>query len=121
MRVDALNIDEKFAGMDEPWRPRIAAQANGQDLRIVYAKGVFPWHRHDEADELFLVWTGRLDVEFRDRVVSLGPGELCVVPRGTEHRTVSEGAQVLIFEPSDVVNTGDAPQSDFTAPGGVLA
>jgi mannose-6-phosphate isomerase-like protein (cupin superfamily) len=66
---------------------------------------------------MFLVWRGRFRVEYRDRVVDMGPGEMCVVPRGVEHRTAADDeAEVLIFEPSDVVNTGDAPVSEYTAP-----
>lgn len=66
---------------------------------------------------MFLVWKGRFRVEFRDRVVELEPGGFVVVPRGVEHRTAADAeAEVLIFEPSEVVNTGDAPESAFTAP-----
>lgn len=92
---------------------------NGQDLRLVKVQGVFPWHRHEDAEEMFLVWKGTFRVEFRDRIVEMGPGQMVVVPRGVEHRTAAdEEAEVLIFEPSEVINTGDAPPSDFTAPHG---
>ncbi len=67
---------------------------------------MFPWHRHDAAEEMFLVWRGRFRVEYRDRIVELGPGEMTVVPRGVEHRTAADAeAEVLVFEPCDVVNT----------------
>ncbi len=85
-------------------------------------KGTFPWHAHADADEVFLCWRGQFRIEFRDRSVTLGPGEMLVVPRGTEHRTASdEEAEVLIFEPSDVVNTGDGAPSTFTAQRATLA
>ncbi len=117
---EAIDLAEGFASFTEPWRPRIAAQMNGQDVRLVKTKGVFPWHRHPDADEMFLVFRGRFRVEFRDHVVELGAGQMVVVPRGVEHRTASEEeAEVLIFEPSEVVNTGDAEASAFTAPQGV--
>jgi mannose-6-phosphate isomerase-like protein (cupin superfamily) len=117
---EPVDLAAKFAAFAEHWRPKIAAQANGQDVRLVKTQGVFPWHRHPDAEELFLVWKGRFRVEFRDRTVELGPGQLLVVPRGVEHRTASdEEAEVLIFEPSEVVNTGDAAASAFTAPAGV--
>lgn len=120
--TSAVDLAEKFAGFSDHWRPRIAAQLNGQDLRIVKVQGVFPWHSHLEADEMFLVWRGRFFVEFRDRIVHLDPGQFIVVPKGAEHRTGAENeAEVIIFEPSEVVNTGDAPVSAFTAPGGVMA
>lgn len=117
---EAIDLAAKFATFSDHWRPRIAAQMNGQDVRLVKTQGVFPWHRHEDAEEMFLVFRGRFRVEFRDRVVELGPGQMVVVPRGVEHRTASDGeAEVLIFEPSEVVNTGDAPHSEFTAPRGV--
>lgn len=115
-------LDARFAAIDEHWRPKVAARLNGQELRLVKVQGVFPWHAHADAEEMFLVWKGRFRVEFRDRVVDLGPGGYCVVPRGVEHRTAAdEEAEVLIFEPAEVVNTGDAPVSEFTAPRGVDA
>lgn len=118
--LDKINLDEKFASFSEHWRPKVAAALNGQEVRLVKVWGVFPWHSHSDSEELFLVWRGRMRVEFRDRLVSLGPGELLTVPRGVEHRTAAdEEAEVLIFEQADVVNTGNAPPSDFTAPKGV--
>ncbi|WP_291829796.1 cupin domain-containing protein [Bosea sp. (in: a-proteobacteria)] len=114
-----IDLAEKFAAFSDHWRPRVAAQLNGQDVRLVKVQGVFPWHSHAEADELFLVWKGRFRVEFRDRIETLDPGQFIVVPRGLEHRTAAdEEAEVLIFEPSEVINTGDAAVSDFTAPQG---
>lgn len=116
----AIDVAEKFAGFSEYWRPKVAAQLNGQDVRLVKTHGLFPWHTHADADEMFLVFRGRFRVEFRDGSVELGPGQMIVVPRGAEHRTGSdEEAEVMIFEPSEVVNTGDAPASAFTAPRGV--
>ncbi|SJM52084.1 hypothetical protein FM111_03135 [Brevundimonas diminuta 3F5N] len=119
MSGEVVDLEQKFAAFSDHWRPRIAAQLNGQDVRLVKVQGTFPWHRHPEADEMFLVWKGRFRVEFRDRIETLEPGQFIVVPRGVEHRTAAdEEAEVLIFEPSEVINTGDAPSSDFTAPSG---
>jgi len=116
---EAFDLTEKFAAFTEHWRPKIVARLNGQDVRLVKVQGVFPWHSHAEAEEMFLVWKGRFRVEFRDRVVELAAGQSIVVPRGVEHRTAAdEEAEVIIFEPSEVVNTGDAEVSDFTAPAG---
>ncbi|MGE0321062.1 MAG: cupin domain-containing protein [Polyangiaceae bacterium] len=113
-------LGEKFASFSEHWRPKVLARLNGQELRAVKTQGVFPWHRHEDSEEMFLVWKGKFRVEFRDRVEELGPGEFIVVPRGVEHRTASdEEAEVLIFERAEVVNTGDAETSEFTAPQGV--
>lgn len=114
-----IDLADKFAAFSDHWRPRVAAQLNGQDVRLVKVQGVFPWHSHADAEEMFLVWKGRFRVEFRDRIETLDPGQFIVVPRGVEHRTAAdEEAEVLIFEPSEVVNTGDAAVSEFTAPQG---
>lgn len=119
MTGEVVDLAQKFGGFSDHWRPRVAAQLNGQDVRLVKVQGVFPWHSHADAEEMFLVWKGRFRVEFRDRVETLGPGQFIVVPRGVEHRTAAdEEAEVMIFEPSEVINTGDAPTSDFTAPPG---
>ena len=118
--VRGISLDEKFALFSEQWRPKIVAAVNGQEVKLVKVQGEFPWHRHDNEDEFFLVWKGRFRVEFRDRVVELGPGECVVVPRGVEHRTCAdEEAEILLFEPAAVVNTGNAEASAFTAPVGV--
>ena len=117
-----VDLAASFAAFSDHWRPRVVAELNGQDVRLVKVQGVFPWHSHPEAEEMFLVWKGRFRVEFRDRVVMLEPGQFLVVPRGVEHRTgADEEAEVLIFEPSEVVNTGDAAASEFTAPRATLA
>ena len=103
-----ISLDEKFALFDEHWRPKIIAALNGQEVKIVKVKGEFPWHHHANEDEFFMVWKGEFRVEFRDRVVTLGPGECVVVPRGTEHRTCAdEEASILCFEPADTLNTGN--------------
>ena len=98
----------------------MVAELNGQELKLVKFQGVFPWHAHENEDELFLVWRGAMRIEFEDRpAVDLASGELCVVPRGVRHRTMADAeAEVLIFEPAAVVNTGDATASAFTAPMG---
>jgi len=112
-----LNLDECFARIDEHWRPKVLASLNGQEVRLVKVQGDFPWHHHDSEDELFLVWKGRFRVEFRDRVVELGPGEAIMVPRGVEHRTAAnEEAEVILFEPAETRNTGNVVSEEFTAP-----
>jgi mannose-6-phosphate isomerase-like protein (cupin superfamily) len=112
-----LNLDECFARIAEHWRPRVLASLNGQEVRLVKVLGEFPWHHHDSEDELFFVWKGRFRVEFRDRIVELGPGELIMVPRGVEHRTAAdEEAEVILFEPAATLNTGNVLSDEFTAP-----
>ena len=118
--MEAIGLEEKFGSFSEHWRPKVVASANGQELKLIKVRGDFPWHLHEEADELFLVWKGRFRVEFRDRIVALGPGELVVVPAGVEHRTAADDeAEVLCFEPAGVRNTGNVVDAEFTAPNGV--
>jgi mannose-6-phosphate isomerase-like protein (cupin superfamily) len=117
--VTKAALDEKFALVQEHWRPKVVAQLNGQEVKLVKFSGVFPWHKHESEDELFLVWRGRMTIEFRDRQASLQAGELCVVPRGVEHRTSADTeAEVLIFEPANTRNTGNIHDAQFTAPNG---
>lgn len=93
---------------------------NGQEVKLIKAKGVFPWHKHDQEEEMFLVWRGVFQIEFRDHLVTLNQGELLVVPAGVEHRTMAlEEAEVLCFEPAGVRNTGNMVDPDFTAPQGI--
>jgi len=118
--MEAIRLDDKFARIHEHWRPKVAAELNGQEVKLVKLQGEFPWHRHEDADEMFLVWRGSMAIELRDARVDLHPGELFVVPRGVEHRTLaSEEAEVLIFEPAETRNTGDVVDEQFTAPNGV--
>ncbi len=115
-----IDLDEKFALFAEHWQPKIIATANGQEIKIVKVQGEFPWHRHDNADEFFMVWKGLFRVEFRDRTVELGPGECVVVPRGVEHRTCADNeAEIILIEPAGAVNTGNVDDVQFTAPTGV--
>lgn len=118
--MEKVSLNEKFGLFLEHWRPKVVAELNGQEVKLVKVQGHFPWHVHENEDEMFMVWRGRFRVEFRDRQVDLRPGELIVVPRGVEHRTVAaEEAEVLIFEPRSVINTGNVTDAVFTAPMGV--
>ncbi len=115
--AETIDLTEKFASFSDHWRPKVAAELNGQTVRLVKVEGVFPWHSHADAEEMFMVWKGTFRIEFRDKIVVLNAGQFAVVPRGVEHRTAADSeAEVIIFEPADVVNTGDAEQSEFTAP-----
>lgn len=109
-----VNLAEKLSLVSEPWSPRIVSELNGQHVKIVKLRGEFIWHHHEAEDELFLVLKGRLRMQFRDREVPLGEGELLVVPRGVEHRPVAdEEAHVLLFEPVSTRNTGNV-QNELT-------
>jgi mannose-6-phosphate isomerase-like protein (cupin superfamily) len=107
-RMDPVNLAQKLAAFDERWAPRIVASYNGNDVMVVKVEGAFVWHAHPETDDFFLVLQGAVDIELRDRMVSLGPGELFVVPKGVEHRPVARGeAHLLLIEPAGTPNTGD--------------
>lgn len=118
--MEKINLTDKFGRFSEHWRPKVVAALNGQEVKVVKVQGIFPWHHHEHEDEMFMVWRGRFRVEFRDHVVDMGPGEFVVVPRGVEHRTAAdEEAEVLIFEPAEVRNTGNLVDDTYTAPQGV--
>lgn len=107
--MNPVNLDAKLATFSEPFQPRTVARFNGHDVMVVKAKGEFVWHSHADTDDFFLVLSGRLVIELRDRKVLLGPGELFVVPRGVEHRPVAEEeVHLLLIEPTGTPNTGDA-------------
>eukprot|EP00026_Physarum_polycephalum_P021196 Phypoly_transcript_24285.p1 GENE.Phypoly_transcript_24285~~Phypoly_transcript_24285.p1 ORF type:complete len:127 (+),score=19.01 Phypoly_transcript_24285:158-538(+) len=123
--AELINLDNKFSQFTEHWRPKVIASLNGQEVKVVKIKGVFPWHVHDKEDEMFMVWKGNFRVEFKEpngeiKIVKLGPGEMVVVPHGKEHRTgADEEAEVLIFEPAEVRNTGNVVDETYTAPNNV--
>jgi mannose-6-phosphate isomerase-like protein (cupin superfamily) len=104
-----VTLADKFAQFSDHWAPRIVARYNEHEVRLVKVEGEFAWHHHADTDELFLVIEGTLDIEFRDRTEVLGPGELIVVPRGTEHRPCARHGEVkmLLIDPRDMPNTGD--------------
>lgn len=113
--TDPIRLADKLALVRDHWNPRLLASLNGQEVKLVKILGEFVWHKHDDADELFLVLEGSFTMEYRDRSARVGEGELVVVPRGVEHRPVAEAeCSVLLFGPAGVVNTGDAPRSDLT-------
>ena len=107
--MEKVNLDDAFGSFDEQWSPRVAAELNGQAVKLAKVEGAFVWHHHADADELFLVRSGELVVEFRDRPdVTLATGELLVVPAGVEHRPVAEDeCELLLFEPAETRNTGN--------------
>jgi mannose-6-phosphate isomerase-like protein (cupin superfamily) len=117
--IEKVDINKKFALFSEYWRPKVVAELNGQEVKLVKFKGEFVWHHHDIEDELFLVWHGSFRVEFHDHIVELKQGEMLVVPHGIEHRTVAdEEVEVIIFGPRATHNTGNISDEHFTAPNG---
>ena len=106
---EKVNLAEKLGSFSDRWSPRTVAKFNGCDIMVVKVQDAFVWHKHDDTDDFFLVLKGRLEIELRDRTITLGPGELYVVPKGVEHRPAArEETHLLLIEPSGTPNTGDA-------------
>ena len=113
----AIDLKEKLERFSDLWSPRVVAELNDYQIKLVRLEGTFTWHDHKDTDEAFIVIEGSLTIEFRDGAVHLEEGELFVVPRGVEHRPRAEQlCKALIVEPRGVVNTGDAG-GELTAPG----
>ena len=106
---DKISLADKLATFGDFWSPRTVATFNNCDVMVVKVKGEFTWHKHDDTDDFFLVLKGSLDIELRNRTVTLGPGELYIVPKGIEHHPVArEEVHLLLIEPTGTPNTGDA-------------
>lgn len=102
------NLADKLATFTDHFSPRTVATYNNNDIMVAKLEGPFHWHKHDDTDDFFLVLKGKLDIELRDRTVTLGPGELYVVPKGVEHRPVArEEVHLMLIEPTGTPNTGD--------------
>ncbi|NQY93291.1 MAG: cupin domain-containing protein [Campylobacteraceae bacterium] len=115
MKYTPINLEDKFSKFDEHWSPRVIAQMNDYQFKLVKVEGEFVWHDHPDTDEVFYVLEGELDILFRDGKVSLQQGEMYVIPKGVEHKPVAKSAcKMMLVEPKGVVNTG-ASNSELTA------
>jgi mannose-6-phosphate isomerase-like protein (cupin superfamily) len=109
MSYRPINLADKFALVREPWQPRVVAEMNDYQFKIVRLEGDFVWHDHKDTDEAFIVLEGELRIDFRDGAVSLTAGEMFVVPKGVEHKPFAGNeVKLLLIEPRGVPNTGDA-------------
>lgn len=109
MSYAPINIAEKFGRFSKHWSPRVVAEMNDYQFKLVKIQGEFVWHAHDDTDEVFIVVEGEMFIEFRDGRVDLKSGEMFVVPKGVEHKPVSlSEARIMLIEPRGVVNTGTA-------------
>ena len=109
MNYTAIDLREKLALFEEQWSPRVIAEMNEIQFKLVKLEGEFVWHSHADTDEVFMVLEGEMAIEFRDGTVPLAAGEMFVVPKGVEHRPVAvQECHVLLVEPRGLVNTGDA-------------
>jgi mannose-6-phosphate isomerase-like protein (cupin superfamily) len=111
--AERVNLDEQFGRFNDYWSPKIVANVNDYDVKVVKVRGEFVWHQHEDTDEFFLVTAGRLRIHLEDQGdVVLGPGELFVVPRGVRHCPVAdEETRVVLLEPRETLNTGDADRA----------
>jgi len=114
--MDKVNLAEKFARFSEHWSPKIVGQVDDYEIKLAKLQGEFVWHKHDDADELFLVTQGQLTIRLRDGEVALAAGELFVVPRGVEHQPAAENeCEILLFERKGLVNTGEVVEARTVA------
>jgi mannose-6-phosphate isomerase-like protein (cupin superfamily) len=107
MNYEAINFGKKFALFDEKWQPKVVAEMNDYQFKIVKLQGDFIWHDHKNTDETFIVLEGTLRIDFRDGAVHISAGEMFVVPKGVEHKPYAEHeVKLLLIEPRGVLNTG---------------
>jgi mannose-6-phosphate isomerase-like protein (cupin superfamily) len=112
--MKTINISEKLGLFNDHWHPRIVAELNGQYVKLAKFQGEFPWHMHENEDEMFMVIKGEFNLEYRERTETLKAGEFIVVPKGVEHRPVATNeVEVMLFEPKTTLNTGDK-QNEMT-------
>lgn len=108
MRYRSINLAEKFTLFAEQWQPKVIAEMNDYQFKLVKVQGDFIWHDHKDTDETFIVIAGELRIDFRDGAVRIGAGEMFVVPKGVEHKPSAESeVKLLLIEPRGVLNTGD--------------
>lgn len=106
--MQVVNIAEKFGLFTETWTPKIIGELNGQQVKLARLKGEFVWHSHKDEDEMFFVIKGVLQIQFRDKTVTIKPGEMIVVPRGIEHNPIAnEEVLLMLFEPAQTKHTGE--------------
>lgn len=103
-----INLEDKLSKFSEHWSPKVIAEMNDYQFKLVKIEGEFVWHDHPDTDEVFIVIEGTMQIEFEDRTIELREGEMLVVPKGVRHKPfANEECQVMLVEPRGVVNTGD--------------
>ena len=106
--LSCINLARKLSQFSDHWHPRIIADVNDHQVKLAKVKGEFVWHSHADEDEMFLVITGELVIELRDGSITLGPGELTVIPKGVEHRPIAlKEVHLVLLEPRATKHTGD--------------
>jgi len=111
-----INLKSKFNKFNDLWSPKVIAEMNDYQFKLVKIKNDFVWHKHHDTDEVFIVVEGTIHIEFEDKTIEVNEGEMIVVPKGTKHKPyASEEAKIMLVEPSGVINTGDN-EGHLTAP-----
>ena len=111
-----INFKDKFSKFSQHWQPKVVANLNDYEIKLVKLKGDFVWHQHEQTDEAFFVLKGAIQIEVENHTVSLNEGEMLVVPKGVRHKPYAdEEAEVMLIEPKDIRNTGNI-ENDLTAP-----
>ena len=111
-----INLKSKFQKFEDHWSPKVIAEMNDYQFKLVKIKKDFIWHKHDETDEVFIVMEGKIFIEFEDEVVEINEGEMIVVPKGVKHKPYAEKeAKIMLIEPRGIVNTGER-ENKLTAP-----
>tara|TARA_Y100001936_G_C15764878_1_gene503150 strand:+ start:149 stop:517 length:369 start_codon:yes stop_codon:yes gene_type:complete len=107
-KLEKINLKEKFSKFSELWSPKVIAEMNDYQFKLVKIQGEFIWHNHKDTDETFLVIEGEMTIEFKDGKIDLSEGEMYIVPKGVEHKPYSKKeCKILIIEPKGIINTGD--------------
>ena len=110
-----INLKSKFKEFNETWSPKVIAEMNNYQFKLVKIKDEFVWHKHKDTDEVFIVIDGKINIEFEDQIVELNAGEMIIVPKGKKHKPyATEEAKIMLVEPRGIINTGDI-ESDLTA------
>ena len=113
--MDTINLKDKLTKFSDHWSPKVIAELNDYQIKLVKIQGEFVWHNHPDTDEVFIVIEGSMNIEFENETVQLNEGEMLVVPKGVEHKPYADSeCKVMLVEPRGVVNTGDA-DSELTA------
>lgn len=113
--TESINLNQKFKLFSDNWSPKVIAELNDYQIKLIKINGEFIWHSHDDTDEAFIVINGEFTIKFRDGKVDIKKGEMFIVPKGVEHKPIAKNeCQIMVIEPKGVVNTGDK-KSDLTA------
>ena len=115
-KMKKINFKEKFQKFSDQWSPKVIAEMNDYQFKLVKIQNDFIWHKHEDTDEVFIVLNGKIFIEFEDETIEINQGEMVVVPKGVKHKPYAkEEANIMLVEPSGVINTGDK-EGDLTAP-----